>query len=77
VVSDRQLAKLLEHNLPRERLRQRIRRGMRVPDAGTTRLVDYPDHETPVHRRLLGHAVYTRLRWLPFHLEQVVKHCYA
>jgi hypothetical protein len=77
VLSDWRLGKLLEHNLPRERLLQRISRGMRVPDAGTTLLVDYPDNQTPVGQRLLGHAVYTRLRWLPFHLEQVVKHCYG
>jgi len=76
VVSDWRLGKLLERNLPRERFLQRVRRGMRVPDAGQTLLVDYPDRATPVHRRLLGHAVYTRMRWLPFHLEQVVKHCY-
>ncbi len=77
VVSDWQLGKLLEQNLPPERLMQRVSRGMRVPDTGTTLLVDYPDHETPMHRRLLGHAVYTRLRWLPFHLEQVARHCYG
>ncbi|MEO2045700.1 MAG: hypothetical protein ABGX16_03905 [Pirellulales bacterium] len=76
VLSDWRLGKLLEKNLPRERLLQRVSRGMRVPDTGTTLLVDYPDHESAVRQRLLGHAVYTRLRWLPFHLEQLVKHCY-
>ncbi len=77
LVADWRLGKLLEHNFPRERLLKRMSHGTRVPDAGTTLLVDYPDSETALHRHLLGHAVYTRRRWLPFHWEHVVKCFYG
>lgn len=77
LISDRRLSKLLEHNLRRERLTTRMGYGMRVPEVGETLLVDYPDSETAIHRQLLGHAVYTRQKWLPFHLEQVAAHFYA
>ena len=62
---------------PRAASRTRIAYGMRVAESGTTLLVDYPKTEWGVHRHLMGHAVYTRRQWLPFHLEQVTNCMYA
>lgn len=62
------------------RLKKRIdqleeiwQRGMRVHHDGTTLLVDYGTDE----KGLLGHAVYTKEVWVPFHAEQTVKRLYA
>mgnify|MGYP002621516919 CR=1 FL=1 len=76
LVADWRLKGVLENGLQPEWRLSRWGRGARVPDEGTTLLVDYHDGHwfTPYH--LAGHAAYTRRRWLPFHVSQIVKHFY-
>lgn len=74
--ADRRLARLFEPGSADE-LPRRLETGARVPDCGTTLLVDYGNcHGTPAEH-LAGHAVYTRQEWLLFHAERTVQHLYA
>ncbi|HEV3022190.1 MAG TPA: hypothetical protein VGX76_06970, partial [Pirellulales bacterium] len=57
-------------------LATRLETGMRVPDCGTTLLVDYGTTNGPPAEQLAGHAVYTKSEWLLFHAEQVVEHLF-
>lgn len=70
------LSRLLQGGLRQRDLWKRLRRGVVLHDTGRTLLVDYAavDDDAQV---LLGHAVYTRERWLPFHLQQIAKHLYG
>ena len=77
LAADWRLHRLLQHNLPGEWFVPRALRGRRIPEAGTTLLVDYPDRDRALLPRLLGHAVYTRSQWLPFHLEEVARRFYG
>jgi len=76
-LANRRLGRVLERDLPRERLFKRLKRGVRVHDEGTTLLEDYDDPDRIPFRHLLGHAPYTRSRWLPLHCELVAQHFYA
>jgi hypothetical protein len=72
-LANRRLGKLLGSEQDPTGLASRLETGMRVPDRGTTLLVDYgPLGGTPAEQ-LAGHAVYTRAEWLLFHAEQVVE----
>ncbi|MCG8448073.1 MAG: hypothetical protein MI725_00650 [Pirellulales bacterium] len=75
-LADWRLNKFLERDIPRERLIKRLGRRQRVPDAGTTLLVDYSEVESGVHQHLAGHALYTRRKWLPFHCREIAKRFY-
>jgi hypothetical protein len=75
-LADRRMGKLVERDLKREGLFKRMQRGMRVPEEGTTLLVDYADPDRLPWRHLLGHAPYTRSRWLPLHCELVAEEFY-
>jgi hypothetical protein len=75
-IADRRMRQLVERGLMSEWIGKRIRRGMRVPDEGSTLLVDYADLERVPWRHLLGHAPYTRSRWLPLHCELVAESFY-
>jgi len=77
LLADWRLDRFLEQDLPRERLVTRLSHGKRVPDAGTTLLVDYGELPTRVYQHLAGHAHYTRRRWLPFHCDQIVERFYG
>ena len=50
---------------------------MRVAEEGKTLLVDYGPVEGNVAQHLAGHAVYTRISWLPFHVEEVARRFYG
>jgi hypothetical protein len=76
-VADRRLGRLLQRDLPREWLRTRLRRGVRVHDEGQTLLVDYDDPDRLPFRHLLGHGPYTRSRWLALHCELAAEQFYA
>jgi hypothetical protein len=76
-LADRRLSPLLQRELPREGLLTRLRRGMRVPDEGTTLLIDYNDPARTPFGHLFGHAQYTRSRWLALHCELIARHFYA
>ena len=75
-LADRRLHRLLQRDLQGEWIRTRLKHGTRVPDEGTTLLVDYDDPDRSPHRHLFGHAPYTRSRWLPLHCELVAKEFY-
>ncbi|MCH7752479.1 MAG: hypothetical protein IH898_10040 [Planctomycetes bacterium] len=77
LAADWRLDKFLERDVPRERLLTRLKHGTRVPDEGTTLLVDYERDEGGIHHHLLGHAVYTRRKWLPLHCREVAARFYG
>jgi hypothetical protein len=74
--ADRALGRLLERNLPRQRVWERWQAGRRVADDGVTLLVDY-GKSTADAAALLGHGVYTKLDHLLFHAEQVCRLLYS
>jgi hypothetical protein len=74
-LADLRLARLLQPGLRRRDLPSRLKMGQRVPDEGETLLVEYPD--SPAARQLAGHAIYTRLSWLPFHAMEVARRFYG
>jgi hypothetical protein len=76
-IADRRMRQLVERGLVSEWIGKRIRRGMRVPEEGSTLLVDYADLERVPWRHLLGHAPYTRSRWLPLQCELVAENFYS
>ncbi len=76
-VADRRLDKLLEKNVPRESMLARLRHGTRVPDAGTSLLVDYQGLKPWPFQNIVGHALYTRTPWLPFHCQQIAEQFYG
>lgn len=71
--AEQRFERFLSPDLPRTQLWQRLCLGQRVHAEGHTLLVDYGLQEgTPAHH-LMGHAVYTRQSWLPFHLRQIAR----
>ena len=76
-IADVRLGRWLQGRLRRRDLLERLRAGMRVAEEGQTLLVDYGPAEGNIAQHLAGHAVYTRLRWLPFHAEQIARRFYG
>lgn len=76
-LANRQLGSLFEQNLVAGGVLDRLKLGMRVPETGTTLLVDYGLPLGSLAQHLAGHAVYTRNEWLLFHAEQVVERLYS
>ncbi len=68
---------LLQPGIRRRDLLARLKAGVRVPEEGTTLLVDYEDAGDSIREHVGGHAVYTFSRWLPFHAEQVARRLYS
>jgi hypothetical protein len=77
VLADRRLGELLQPGIRRRDLLERLRLGMRVPETGTTLLVDYGPGEGGIARHLAGHGVYTREEWMLFHAEEVARRLYG
>lgn len=75
--ADQRLGKLLQPEYSPLDLITRLRLGLRVPDAGRTLLVDYGPAEGNPAEHLAGHAVYTKLDWLPFHAAETARELYA
>jgi hypothetical protein len=75
-LADLRLGRLLQHSLRRRDLIARLRLGMRVPEQGTTLLVDYGKSDGNLIKHLAGHAVYTRPEWMLFHVEDVARTLY-
>lgn len=73
-LANRRLGQLLEPESPGDELTHRLHVGARVPDCGTTLLVDYSASDETAVQHLAGHAVYTRPEWLLFHAERLVQH---
>lgn len=74
--SERQLRKLLQQGVRKSDLWHRLRCGPRVAADGTTLLVDYAHSDAEAATELAGHAVYTRVSWLPFHAQQIARRFY-
>ena len=77
LLADRRLNHLLQQNVRARDLLKNLRAGVRVPDEGTTLLVDYGRPEGNVAQHLAGHAVYTRQKWMLFHVEEIVRRLYG
>jgi hypothetical protein len=71
------LDRLLEPHFSPRNLPEILRAGTRVPQAGTTLLVDYGRPSGTIAEHHAGHAVYTRKEWMLFHAEQVAKRFYG
>ncbi|HQU47062.1 MAG TPA: hypothetical protein PK867_29935 [Pirellulales bacterium] len=76
-LANRRLGRLWAPNFDPRDLVDRLQTGARVPDCGTTLLVDYGTSSGMLSEHLAGHAVYTRPEWLLFHAEKVVEHIYG
>ena len=74
---ERRLGRLLQRGLPRRRLWLWLKLGQRVPADGDTLLVDYTAADPEGGPSLLGHGVYTRENWLPYHAQQVAQRFYG
>jgi hypothetical protein len=75
-LADRRLGQLLQGQVEPRWLRSRLNLGVRVPEEGRTLLIDYDDPAWFPLSHFVGHAHYTRSRWLPLHCEQIAAHFY-
>ena len=73
LTADCRLGRLLQPQIRQRDLLANLQRGMRVPADGTTLLVDYGPPGVPVWEHFAGHAVYTRIDTMLFHVEQTAK----
>ncbi len=64
------LSRLLDRDDSWWRWPKNLVRGSHWPRAGRLLVIDYGKSQRRLLRGLWGHAAYTRLRWLPWHLEQ-------
>ena len=76
-LAEGRLGRLLQSTSGRRELLARWQMGLRIPAEGETLLVDYGPTTDSVLQHLAGHAVYTRLPWLPFHAAEVVQRLYG
>jgi hypothetical protein len=75
--ANRDLGNLFEPQYRWRALINRLKTAPRVAADGVTLLVDYSAADEVRARQLAGHAVYTTLAWLPFHLREVASRWYA
>ncbi|MCA9189615.1 MAG: hypothetical protein R3E01_21460 [Pirellulaceae bacterium] len=73
--ADRRLKQLLHADIPRSSYLSHLKCGMRVAQTGTTLLVDYSHADPEGAKQLLGHGIYTRRNWLPFHSQEITQRC--
>ena len=76
-LANRRLSRLVQGNVRKRDLLERLTAGVRVADEGTTLLVDYGLPEGRVGQHVAGHAVYTRPEWMLCHVEEVARRFYA
>lgn len=76
-VADVRLDRILQADIRKRDLMERLRAGVRAHDEGTSLLIDYGPAEGNISQHLAGHAVYTRLDWMLFHAEQVAARFYG
>lgn len=74
--ADWRLNRLLQGDVGASRLWARLKTGQRVAGDGLTLLVDYGHLGPNVVGHLLGHGVYTRSRWMVWHLQEIVRRWY-
>ena len=77
VCADWSLDAFLQAGVSRRSIWKRLRAGTRVSHEGTTLLVDYGSQSARWEGHVFGHAVYTRERWLPFHIEEVARRWFS
>jgi hypothetical protein len=68
---------MFERAIRRRDLARNLKQGRRVSLDGATLLVDYPDTPGKWNQKLIGHGVYTRYEWLPFHLNETAFRFYS
>ena len=76
-LADWRLNFVLAPNLPRSRLLSRLRLGQRVHADGHNLLIDYGPQEGTIAHHILGHAVYTRQKWMAFHAREIANAFYS
>jgi hypothetical protein len=76
-LADWRLGKLLQRDVTPRWLRSRLKLGVRVPEEGQTLLVEYDDPDRFPLFHFVGHALYTRSRWLPHHCEWIAREFYS
>ncbi len=64
------LSQVLDRNDSWWRWPRNLVRNSHWPQAGALLVIDYGKSQRRLLRGMWGHAAYTRLRWLPWHLEQ-------
>lgn len=77
LLADWRLNRLLQGEVGVRRLWAHLRAGSRVAEEGLTLLVDYGPVGVNFIGHMLGHGVYTRSRWMLWHLEEIVRRWYA
>lgn len=75
-LANRRLQRLLAPDDREDHLAERLAAGVRVPDCGSTLLIDYGRASGSPAEHLAGHAVYTRPEWLLFQAEQIAAHLF-
>ena len=75
-LADRRLNAVLQKDVNAHDLPRNLGAGRRVPDEGTTLLVDYGPATGGLPEHVAGHAVYTRSEWLLFHAEEIARRFY-
>jgi hypothetical protein len=65
-----------EHRIREGSRLLKLRHGLRVPDSGYTCLVDYATVDVNA-KDICGHAVYTELDWMAFHVREIADRFYA
>ena len=76
-LADRKLNALLQPDYSLRDLLVRMQYGQRVPDAGTTLLVDYGPITSNIAQHAAGHAIYTQEAWMLFHAEEIARRLYG
>ena len=75
-ISERRMQRMLERGVRRRDVLKNWKRGHRVSRDGTTLLVDYSSQPDNWNQVFLGHGVYTRHEWIPFHLTHIAERLY-
>jgi len=73
MAAEREMSQLLQPGIERKDVIRRIKIGMRVHESGSTLLVDYgrASDQAGLAKLMVGHAIYTRIEWLAFHLSEI------
>lgn len=74
--ANRRLRKLLESRTNHGRLLDQLKLSLRVPNAGHTLLVNYAQADANANQ-ICGHAVYTDLDWMPYHIREIATRFYG
>ena len=71
------MKRLVQRGIRNRDVVRHLMAGKRVPDEGRTLLVNYHAAEPRLAAHLFGHTIYTRIKWLTFHLEEIAKRFYG